>query len=199
MTKSTSAIRTVNVTRVFRSATSAELDEGLAWYPKAHDFAATIAHEVGHSVSTAAAVVAAVSPRMGWDQNRRLAERILRTGDTSSGYLGAGLQRARRLLDGDRPFDVLQSRKVLNFYVSILTAGADGVCVDRHAFDVATNTRHGEDDRPGIHPQRYDRVAQCYRNAARILRKETGIQNLSAAEVQATTWVAWRNRIRENA
>lgn len=200
MTKSTAAIRTVNVTRLFRQASDAELEAGLRWYPEAHVFAADLAEQSGHPVSTAAAIVAAVSPRLGWDHNKRLAERIILTGDASSGYLGSGLRRAQRLLDGERPFDVLTSRKILNFYVSILSAGGEGVCVDRHAYDVATNTRHDvEAERPGITPARYDRVAQCYRNAAHILRRETGIDTLTAAEVQAVTWVTWRNRIRKAA
>lgn len=196
MTKPKPAIRTVNITRLYRQATEAERREGLLWYPNAHLFAQHLAHETGHAVSSVAGIIAAVSPRLGWDINQRLAARIIRTGDTSSGYLGAGLLRARRLLDGESPFDVLRTRKILNFYVSILTAGADGVCIDRHAYDVATGVRHTEETRPGITPGRYDAAADKYRRAARILSRELDTQ-LTPAEVQATTWVAWRNRIKE--
>lgn len=199
MTKSTAAIRTVNVTRMYRESTADERVEGLLWYPRAFLFAEQLAHETGHAVHTAAAVIAAVSPRLSWDLNQRLAARILRTGDTSSGYLSTGLERARRLLDGERPFDVLRSHKILNFYVSISSAGAEGVCIDRHAFDVATGVRHEEATRPGISVGRYEACSQAYRNAARRLRSEFGNPSLTAAEVQATTWVTWRNRLKETA
>lgn len=191
MTKSTAAIRTVNVTRVFRQARESELAGGFNWYREAHEFAHELSGHTPYSPKTAAGVIAAVSPRLSWNANKRLAERILTTGDTSSGYLGAGLDRARRLLDGADPYDVLTSDKIRNFYESIVTHGAMGICIDRHAFDVASGVRHTDLGRPAINRGRYRACSDVYGRAAKILSAETG-WSLPPAHVQAVTWLTWK-------
>lgn len=191
MTKSTAAIRTVNVTRTFRQARESEIVAGLNWYREAHEFAHDVAADTGRSPTTVAAVTAAVSPRLSWPQNKRLAERLVRTNDTSRGYLGSGLARARRLLDGEDVYDVLVTDKILNFYESIVTHGAMGICIDRHAFDVATGVRHADAARPAINRSRYAAASEAYRRASRIASAEIGF-TIPAAQLQAITWVTWK-------
>jgi hypothetical protein len=54
-----------------------DLEEGMQWYSKAHDFAAGLAQKYGIDEDHAAAVVAALSPQTDWDRNQRLAEAVM--------------------------------------------------------------------------------------------------------------------------
>lgn len=182
---------TRNITAVFRGADDRHVNTGLAWYATAHTVAQRVALATGHSTEIAVGVIAATSPRMGWGPNVRLAHRILSTGDTSQGYLKNGLASARRILDGADPLEVLRSRKVSNFYRAIISRGADGIVIDRHALDIAHNQRV-EGDRPSPTERQYDAIAEYYRRAADALARDGWA--ISPAQVQAVTWLAWRNR-----
>lgn len=182
---------TRNVTSVFRSATDEQVQAGMDWYSTAADVAERIALATGHSVETAVGVIAATSPRMGWGPNVRMAHRILSTGDTSRGYLKVGLRASERILQGEDPLDVLRSRKVSNFYRAIVSRGADGIVIDRHALDIAHNERI-EGDRPSPTDAQYDRIAKHYRLAADALARQGWL--LSPSQVQAVTWLTWRRR-----
>jgi hypothetical protein len=179
------------VTRVFRQAAQHHLEYGLQWYGTANDVAASVARATDHPIEVAVGVIAATSPRMGWGPNVKLAHRILETGDTSRGYLSNGLRSAQRMLDGADPLEVLRSRKTSNFYRAIISRGADGIVVDRHAMDIAHATRV-EGDRPSPTDKQYDAIAETYRRAASALKSEH--PGITPAQVQAVTWLAWRNR-----
>ena len=183
---------TRNVTRLFRKATLEQIVEGAAWYSNAYQIASTFASRYNVPVSVAAGVIAAVSPLNSWGANVRLAERIIAAGGLDAGYLKVGLDKAKRILKGESVLDVLKSDKVSNFYLSIITAGAEGVCVDRHAFSLAVNHRFVEGNIPGLSGKRYAATAECYTRAAAILSKEYGMP-ISAAQVQSVTWVLWKN------
>lgn len=182
---------TRHITAVFRGATDQQIEAGLGWYATAFDVAERVALATGHSIETTVGVIAATSPRMGWGPNVRLAHRILSTGDTSRGYLKNGLRASERILAGEDSLDVLRSRKVSNFYRAIVSRGADGIVIDRHALDIAHNQRI-EGDRPSPTDRQYDAIAQKYRLAADALARQGWL--LSPAQVQAVTWLAWRRR-----
>jgi hypothetical protein len=80
--------------------------------------------------------------------------------------------------------------KTRNFYVAILSRGVDGIVIDRHAIDVATNRRHTDATRPALTPKRYEQYAAVYRRAAVILSDEFG--PVTPSQVQGVTWEAWR-------
>lgn len=183
---------TRSITAVFRQASDDNVRDGLAWYSTAADIAEAIALSTGRPFDVVVGVIAATSPRMGWGPNVRLAHRILSTGDTSRGYLKNGLNAARRILDGADPLDVLRSRKVSNFYRAIVSRGTDGIVIDRHAMDIAHNFRV-EGERPSPTDRQYDAIAEYYRRAALALARD-GWPGITAAQVQAVTWLAWRNR-----
>ena len=190
----TGKISTRNVTRVFRLATEAQIAAGLDWYTDAHSVAQTMATAHGVSVAQAAGIIAALSPLNSWGANVNLANRLIASGGLTSGYLGVGLHKANAILAGTDPLVVLTSSKVRAFYLGILTQGeTDAVCIDRHAYDVASGTRHNDQTRPTVSGKRYADAAEAYKRAARILSRETG-ETLSAAQVQAITWKAWRER-----
>lgn len=180
------------MTRAFRQATEEQLHAGLNWYADVHQTAIAIAIESRSTLQAVCGVMAAVSPRLSWPQNLRLARSIC-NGEADRGYLEMGLTKARDILAGADPMERLGGMKTRNFYASIYTAGEHGVVIDRHAFDVARGVRHErEEDRPGIGRGRYGQAATAYVRATDILSREFG--PLTPAQVQAVTWESWRER-----
>lgn len=163
------------------------------WYLEAREVAEALGKEYGYSTEVAAGVIAAVSPMNSWGANVNLAGRILAAaGQLASGYMKVGLAKANRIIAGEAPLEVLVSDKVSNFYRCIVSAGEDGVCIDRHAYDIAVNVRHTDATRPGLKGKRYASVAACYVTAAESLSAEG--YSVTAAQVQSVTWVQWRSR-----
>ncbi len=185
---------TRNITRLFRQATDEQVTAGRMWYLEAYAAAVRFSREYGITEDQAAGVLAATSPLNSWGANVRLAERVIRAGGTmTTGYLGAGLRKANAILAGADIESTLNGLKTINFYRSIRSYGMDGTTIDRHSWSVAVNHRYEGGVIPSLSPARYESAAECYRRAARILSAERGIL-LSAAVVQAVTWVQWRNK-----
>lgn len=188
---------TRNVTQVFRQATPEQIAAGSDWYSEAHSFAQGLSERFGVTLEVAAGVIAALSPMSSWGVNKDLAARFFEAGGLDAGYLSTGLAKARAIMDGmlplDEAFSAPTSRKTRAFYHCILTAGStDHVCIDRHAYDVVTNTRNTDATRPKLAGKRYDEAVVPYRRAARILSREYG--TITPAQVQAVTWVTWRQK-----
>lgn len=185
--------QTRNITRIFREATAEQVQAGADWYADARGIAGALATQHNVTVETAAGILAALSPMQSWGANVNLAERFLKAGGLHDGYLKANLAKARNILAGADPLAELGGDKVRNFYLSIITEGAEGVCIDRHAYSLAVNMRFPEGDIPGLKGKRYAQVVETYVRAARILSKEYGI-TLTPAQVQSVTWVIWRRK-----
>lgn len=163
----------------------------MEWYADAHHIADMLARKNGIPTNAASGIIAALSPLQSWGANVNLAARLIENGGLDSGYLSVGLRKANAILSGTDPLDVLLSDKVRNFYLSISAAGeTDAVCVDRHAWALATNRRGDETKLSGA---RYAAVADAYRRAATIATREAGTP-VHAAQLQAITWVSWRAR-----
>lgn len=184
---------TRNVTAVFRSATAEQVQAGIDWYADARRIAEVLAGQYDVTVNVAAGVIAALSPLNSWGNNVSLAARFLAAGGLDAGYLKANLAKARAILAGADVLTTLSGLKVTNFYRSIVSAGADGICIDRHAYSLAVNDRSVSNDIPSLSPKRYAEVAETYRRAARILSREMGME-LAPAVVQSVTWTVWRSR-----
>jgi len=186
-------LHTRNITAVFRSADADLIAEGIAWYASAREVADALAVRNNVPVHVAAGVLAALSPLNSWGNNVNLAARMLASGGTlDRGYLSANLAKARRII-AEGTIDALGGLKVNNFYLSIITGGAEGVTIDRHAWCIAHNDRSRTNSIPKLSPTRYNEIADKYRRAAVILSREYGMP-LSPAVVQAVTWVVWRRR-----
>lgn len=187
------ALHTRNITAVFRSASPELIDEGIAWYADARLIADALAAKNNVPVHVAAGVLAALSPLNAWGNNVNLAARMLASGGTmTTGYLHANLAKARRII-AEGNVSALGGLKVTNFYASIISGGAEGVTIDRHAWCIAHNDRSKSNNVPKLSPKRYAEIAERYRRAALILSREYGMP-LSPAVVQAVTWVVWRRR-----
>ena len=182
---------TRNITRVFRTATPEQIEAGRTWYTKAHTIANTLSDTHDVPLNTVAGIIAALSPLNSWGVNVNLATQFLSRGGLDSGYLTRGLQTARFIYDGAEPSTILGGRKVRAFYEAIRTKGnTDFVCIDRHAFDLVTNTRLNTQT---LTLKRYTDAVDKYRRATHILNKEYN-EDFSPTQVQAITWVTWRSR-----
>lgn len=184
---------TRNVTAVFRSATPEQIEAGIDWYADARRIAGVFADQYGVTVEVAAGVIAALSPLNSWGANVNLAGRFLAAGGLDAGYLKANLAKARAILGGADIEATLSGLKVTNFYLSIVSEGREGVCIDRHAYSLAVNDRSVSNAVPSLSPKRYAEVADTYVRAAKILSRELGFK-IAPAVVQSVTWTVWRQR-----
>ena len=188
-----------NILAVFFSASQAEIQEGRAWYDQADLACRAIAEtynvEGGHQ--RVAAIIAALSPNNRWDRNVRDAEALIKA-YTFGADLDAikvstyskNKNKAIRILNGEAIEDVLGGLKVIAFYNCI--SGGDDVCVDGHAFSIWTGQRISTTKTPKISPKLYGQIAHDYRIATFTINKITG-DCLIPSQVQAITWITWRN------
>lgn len=184
-----------NVLSIYRRSTAADMAEGMAWYHTAHKWAVDHTHGRTHLVMRNAGIVAALSPMNEWKQNKRKAEEVISKrgritvvkGQPNGIGLGDNVVKAIRIYNGEYPLDVLKGFKVRAFYQTILDPYGDfDPVVDRHAFDIAVGMRTNDKARSALQRKGvYDMFANIYREAARQA-------NIGAAEMQATTWVAWK-------
>lgn len=181
-----------NITRLFRTATTAQIVAGTEWYADAHEVATALAVKNGVTIEVSAGVLAAVSPLNSWGANVNLAGRILAAkGHAVGGGLPANIAKANAIILTGDALSILSGDKVRNFYLSIVTRGAEGVTIDRHAWSLAVNHRYAEGNIPSLKGKRYTLAVDAYTRAARILSAEYEAE-VTPAQVQAVTWVLWR-------
>lgn len=180
-----------NILSVYRAARDEQVAAGLRWYPDARTFALAISYG---DLRTGAGVVAALSPQMSWQRNMVVASRAFVEG-FASGNTGANNEKANRILNGEKPVEVLgknlpkSGHKVFNFYHNICDPMSDFVTIDRHAFDVALGERTGDATRSKLSRVGvYDLFADCYRETAKLV-------GIPVAALQAITWIVWREAI----
>lgn len=175
-----------NVLAVWERATAEQLSAGLEWYGVAHELALELSP---NDVARGAGVIAALSPNESWERNVILARRAFAQDGLTGGTLGNSVTKANAILAGAEPLSVMgKGLKTRSFYVNIVDPLNDEiVTVDRHAYDVALDLKNAENDRLSLTPKRYDAFSLAYRGAARTL-------GVLPSQVQAVTWVAWRDR-----
>lgn len=174
-----------NILQAWHGASSADVAQGRAWYPVAHDLAEILGDG---NARMGAGVIAALSPQCAWERNCDLARDAC--AGKVHGHTGQTLERVRAILDGADPEDVLpMSRKTGHFYRNIADPmDPDPVTIDRHAHDIAVGETYGARDRGLGCATRYATLAHSYREASRQLGELPNV-------VQAVTWTAHRRRI----
>lgn len=183
---------TRRVTALFRTATDAQVYRGLAWYVDASAQARELGERFGYEHEQACGVIAALSPQTAWWQNVMLAKQAMTAGAMVQGHTRDAMRKVNAILSGVDPLDALGGLKVRSFYENLRYEGQDdGVTIDRHAWDIATGLK-GYAQSLTITPGRYAQAAEAYRRAADILNREYGLR-MTGAEVQAVTWVTWRD------
>jgi hypothetical protein len=187
-TKITRDERDIMVQRIIatiQSATKAQYRHGMHWYPEAHHFAEMLAN--GGSIRQMAGMIAALSANTSWKRNITLAN------DAANGkqihHFGDVIRKVEAIMNGTDPIDVLpMTAKTGNFFRCINDpSDPDAVVIDRHAYDVATGERNGNNNRGLSNPKRYALLAHIYREAALQL-------GILPQQAQAIAWVVWTER-----
>lgn len=165
----------VNIMRVRKRATDDDVREGMEWYARAHD----IAREAG-DVTRGAGIIAALSPRMRWNVNVRLA-RVAFTMPLTGGALTMSIDKVNAIRDGAYPLDVMgNGLKTRAFFVNILDPNdSETVTVDTHAIKVAGLNRDS------VGKRMYNDIANGYRECADYL-------GILPQQIQAITWITYR-------
>ena len=170
-----------NIINVFHQATADQVIDGMSWYHEAHKLALELSPD---DVWRGAGVIAAFSPMQSWNLNVRNARNAFATG-VASGHTKAMCKLAQRILDGEHTLDVLKGDKTRAFASAI--ADPDGstiATIDRHAHDIAMGRVYTDAERK-ITRRVFREMSDAYRAAADML-------GVGVAQVQAVTWVVWR-------
>lgn len=181
---------TENILDVYDAASPADRSSGMYWYNEAN----ALAWELDHvNPARAAAVISALSPRLRWDKNAayaRLAYDLKGYSiDEVASYipaLGNSRTKALRMVNGEHWSDVLgKGLKTNAFFDNILNPyTSTKVTIDKHAFDIVNGTRTGYST--VITDKNYRIAADLYATAANIV-------GIAPLQLQAITWVTWRN------
>ena len=183
---------------MYEAASEEEKREGAEWYGKANKVAYKIGHEVDpycnglvpdaiDKIRCGAGILAALSPRMPWPRNVELGMAVSEGKDIKA--LGMSIRKVKRIVDGEDPGEVVKGPKEFAFFLNIAYAGqCDAVTIDTHALAIymgrkVNSKMYGRLSRKG----EYARIERAYQRAA----KEVGVP---VSTMQATTWVAWRNK-----
>ena len=186
-----------NIKAIYQLATLTERNDGINWYPAARAIARQLADRHGIHPAEAAGVIAALSPRNRWERNVQDADALItayKAGGESQAMLtkvctfGANKARAIRILTAGVLTDadvlaILSGPKLKEFYSCI--QGIADVCIDGHAFCIWAANRTGLKDVPAIGVKLRREIKADYAQAADEL-------GMTAAALQAVTWVAWR-------
>lgn len=174
---------TENILRVFASASADAFSTGLTWYDEANAYAKSLDPLFHRS----AGVIAALSPKNGWANNKAKAAQLYRqNGDGTGVGMSVPVGKAIRIYNGEDALDVLGGAKTRNFFMTIVDPNHDVPVIDAHAFDIAVGRPQTDKERNALQRKgEYDRYAEAYVLAAQF----TG---LSPAQTQAIVWCAWR-------
>lgn len=173
------------ILRMFQSATTEQVAEGIAWYSIARSYAVTLARRYRVSKQCAAGVIAALSPQVSWKKNKEYAAIILRgkvNGAKPRTYCIQGnWNKAWRIALGESPLSVLGGPKVRAFYRNICGKNDRSVTVDVWAKRVA---EPWVADMAFKEPH-YAVLSKAYQTVADAL-------GMVPAHLQATCWITVR-------
>lgn len=188
-----------NIIDVYHSASDAE--KRWNWYKEANAFAAYLAEAYDFSVPAASGIISALSPQNKWERNMRDAEAVC--GSIAMGlkvaYVSVATYNANKFKAADIAYEfrngtadeiapIFKGPKTEAFFRNIADPEDPyTVTVDFHAYSIAVGFRYTSKSLPSMGKGDYNKVANAYRSAAAIL-------GVKPNQVQAVTWVAWRNR-----
>jgi len=174
---------TTNIMHVFLNATADDIHAGMHWYDEAHNLAAVLSPG---DVWRGAGVISAYSPLTPWWRNKELAIDSLTSGVARPDSLGNSVRAAQRILDGEPVMEVLRGDKTRAFAYAIAEPeNASIATIDCHAHDIAMGK---------VFPGKGRKIGKrLYRDMAEAYSDCADMTGFSTAQIQAITWVAWRN------
>ena len=202
-----------SIIAMYFSSSKVDRVKGKNWYSNAYSIACTLGKKYGVHSNTVSAVISALSPSNKWNRNVEDAEMMLRANaydldltECKPSTYGKQKLKAIAIIEGNVSNDetlkrILSGQKTKSFYANISTNGKTTDCtVDGHAYNIWNGTVTNLNDVPNMTPKTYKMIQEDYRQAAieisAITESETG-EILTASEIQAITWVAYR-RIHKN-
>ena len=183
----------------FTLATSQEVQLGCDWYPSALAIAGRIACKYGLRTEVAAGVIAALSPNNRWERNIVDAEAIIKcwaAGGTRTDMLNVkvctyGKMKAKAvdILTRDIPIvEILNGKKIIEFFNCITNPALNDVCIDGHAYSVWFGQRLTMKEVPAIGKKLRSQIKNDYRDATFFINEELDT-HYTPADIQAITWV----------
>ena len=202
-----------SIIAMYFSSSKVDRVKGKNWYSNAYSIACTLGKKYDVHSNTVSAVISALSPSNKWNRNVEDAEMMLRANAydldlndckpcTYKGQKAKAIAIiTQNLKDDDSLKAILSGQKTKSFYANISTNGKTTDCtIDGHSYNVWNGTVTTLRDVPNMTPKTYKLIQDDYRKAAMeissITESETG-EILTASEIQAITWVAYR-RIHKN-
>lgn len=175
-----------NITHYYLGALNAKQEYAGDWYRNAHEECKVIARSMGVAFEAFVGVVAALSPQMNWKYNVREAVNLVAK-NYALGY-GQNIAKARVILAGADPDEILGGNKVRSFWRNLLDGGEDDryVTIDTWALRIAL--RDPGYPAKGITDKQYHRLVRLYQHVADNF-------GISATELQAITWVHIRSTV----
>ena len=123
------------IVATFNRATPANLADGLTWYPDARRLVADVAQASGMPVTTAAAVFAALSPRIQWARNVAAATAFLAGDARLPGVMATSWARAAKVSQAVDPLAALGARRAADYEKLLGRKGAYAAIA--HAYRLA--------------------------------------------------------------
>ena len=184
----------------FTLATSQEVQLGVDWYASALNIAGRIAAKYHTRIEIVAGVIAALSPNNRWERNIIDAEAIIKcwaAGGTRTDILNVKVctytkmkQKAIDILTRDIEIvEILNGKKIIEFFNCITNTALNDVCIDGHAYSVWFGQRLTMKQVPAIGKKLRSQIKTDYRDATAFINEEL-CESYSAADIQAITWVA---------
>lgn len=184
-----------NIIEVYNECTMTEHVDGIAWYSVAKGQARDIADKHELPLCIVVGVIAALSPTNKWERNIQDAAAMCEA-FVSGGYCeDVTVCTYKKMRDKawsilvDMPNDaqtvanILKGPKITDFFWCIL--GHDVCVIDGHAWCIANADRRTMQEVPNIGKKHRQELQDAYRVAAHKA-------GLTAYEMQAITWVAWK-------
>ena len=133
----------------------------------------------------ACAVLAALSPKKSWKENKRLAWNFIVNG-VHTGHTKVNIEKAKACLDvidDTKVLEILNGEKTKAFYLNMLYPHRNtGVTIDRHAVEIALGKVIPDHS---MTVRQYQFFERCYIMAANKI-------DLLPHQLQAVTWEYWR-------
>jgi predicted transcriptional regulator len=188
-----------NILTVFQLATPEEIEHGVTWYASAHCQCLDISENLDLPLNVVVGVVAALSPNNKWERNVENARDLCTAyinGDSMESVkvstYGRMKEKAWTILESNPTYDetvtILNGQKIVCFYQNIM--GENTCTVDGHAYNIYHASRQSLTGSISIGKIEYHLIQDAYRKAGQSVLVHG--RELTAYEMQAVTWVAWR-------
>ena len=169
------------------------------WYQAAYQFAVSLTDldpdrcspHIG-SLGRACGVIAALSPMVHWNHNKKLAIQLYNRPGDRLGCLQTNARKAYQILHCDGKDDtilgILKGKKTSAFFLNIRYPDkAISMTMDRHAISIALGRKITKDESKffQLTAGQYKFLVECYRWTAAKLE-------INPLTLQSATWVLWR-------